>query len=198
MEFKPYDPRDPDRTIARFSLQPVRMGFKSEQEGREIYEDREFVEIISPGLAKSIPMEEVTDEHRRRWAPQYAAFKDGVEAPVTGTPLREWPAATPSTVLMLHAIHIRTVEELAGLNDVALQNLPTGGRELREKAKRFLAAAESTAPMEAAEARANRAEERVKLLEDQVADLAARLEAAETRRGPGRPPKVREDEQEAA
>lgn len=190
-----------DKTFPRFMTKPVHMAFLSEKEGRPIYEDRSYVEIISPGMAKSIPCEEVTEDHKSRWPREWEAFQKGLDLAATGTPLEQWPQMTPSTVMTLKALNIRTVEELSTINDAAIQNLGTGGREMREKAKRFLALAESSAPMEEAVARAEKAEADRDYFKGELDKLAARLDAMETKRGPGRPPKAivePDDEQEAA
>lgn len=179
-----------DKSFPIFETQAVELTYRSEQEGRKIFEDRAFVKIISPGMPHSIPCEEVTEEHKQRWPREWEAFKTGMELAAIGTPLEQWPQVTPATVMMLKAMHIRTVEELASVNDVVVQSLGTGGRDLREKAKRTIALAESTAPMEEAIARAQKAEADRDYFKDQLDKLASRLDAMETKRGPGRPPKA--------
>ena len=177
-----------DRSIPRFHMRPVEIPFKSKEIGRPFYEDREFVEIITPGNSRSMPCEPVNDQHKLRWPNQYAAFKAGQEeAPLEGTPLEEMPGLSPSIVLNLKGVHIKTVEQLAGVSDAEMQNMGLGGRELRTKAKRFLEAASSIAPVQAAEARAERAEAENAHLKTQIADLGQRLESLENKRRGGRP-----------
>ena len=178
-----------DRSIPRFHMRPVEIPFRSKEIGRPFYEDREFVEIITPGNSRSMPCEPVNADHKARWPRQYEAFKAGQEeAPMEGTPLEEMPGLTPSTVLNLKGLHIKTVDHLATSSDAELQNMGLGGRELRAKAARFLQAASSIAPVQAAEARADRAEAENAHLKTQVADLGQRLEALENKkRGRGRP-----------
>lgn len=197
LDFRPRTKNDRDTAKPQFFIEPVHLVFKSEQEGRPIYEDREFVRIITPGIAKSMPVEEVTAEHKNRWPQEYATFKSGLEEPVSGTPLEKWPQMTPSMCLMLKAMHVRTVEELAVLDDNILQGIGIGGRQFRDKAKEFVERANTDAPVEAALARAALAEERFETLQRQFEELKALLpqdSAEEKRRGPGRPPKVRDEE----
>jgi len=189
----------PDNAIPEFFLQPVHLAFKSTEAGRDIYEDREFVRIITPGAARSIPCEEVTDEHKRRWPRSYEAFKANMEEPTTGLPLEKWPGMTPAVVANLKALHIRTVEDLASVLDPVLEDIGMGGLHLRKRAQDYLAAANSAQPLAEANARAERAEQALADMEARYADLASRVSEIEApRRGPGRPPKAREEDQEAA
>lgn len=141
--------RDP--TIPRFHVQVVPMDYKSKQAGRPIYEEQEFVEIIVPGNRRSTACEPVNESHKARWPEIYAAFKDGREAPTTGTALAVWPNSllNRARVEELAYFHIRTVEDLAAVSDANLANLGMGAREIRAAAQKFLeVAAKGTAPIE--------------------------------------------------
>lgn len=168
-----------DRAIPQFHIVPVQNNFRSAQEGRAVFEDKEFVRIITPGVAKSIPDEEVTDEHKARWPGVYAAFKAGQEEPLNGTALSEWPAITASMALNLKAIHVRTVEDLASLDDASITNVGIGGRDLRARAKAWLEAATSSAPLERALAAEASLTAENTALKAQVRDLSTRLQTAE-------------------
>jgi hypothetical protein len=169
----------PDRCVPRFHVKAVRLAAKSKEEGRDVYEDREFVEIITPGDTKSIIDRAVTDEDRRRWPQFYAAFKAGREEATVGTPLELWPPiGSPAMVQTLKALHIRTVEDLAGLSDSGINNIGMGGRVLRDKAQLWLSEAKDkgAAILTALEERdADKA--RIQQLEEQVAELGATIAA---------------------
>ena len=124
--------------IPRFHSKAVEIPFKSEQAGRPVFEDRQFVEIIIPGDNKNRVVEPVNDGHKERWPEAWAAFEAGLAAPTSGTPLSEWPKVTRAQVENLAYLQIRTVEDLAGLNDNLVLNIGMGGRELRESARKFL------------------------------------------------------------
>ena len=145
----PAAPKSP--AIPRFHVKPVKMEFASTQAGRPIFEDREFVDIIIPGDRRALAHEPVNEDHRSRWPREYEAFKVGRETPVEGTPLSEWPSArmNRSRVEELAYFNIRTVEQLAGVNDAQLQNLGMGSRTEREAARTFLEVARTgTGPLE--------------------------------------------------
>lgn len=139
----------PTAAIPRFYSKPVEATFRSQQEGRPVFEDRDFVEILIPGDRRSQVHEPVTDEHKQRWPVEWKAFQDGREAPLQGTSLASWPPISRSRVEELAYFNIRTVEQLAALDDGKLQNLGMGARELRGTAQAFLeAAAKGTGPLE--------------------------------------------------
>lgn len=134
--------------VPRFFTEPEHMGAKSREAGRPIYEDREMVEIIIPGDMRAKAVELVNDEHRQRWPKEYRAFKAGEEAPLEGTPLKNWPPLTAARVRELAYLEIKTVEHLAGLNDAVVQRLGMGAYAEREAAKKFLEVARTgTGPL---------------------------------------------------
>jgi len=151
-EFDQFDPNRPKTpAIPRFYVEPVYLEFKSKQDGKPCYEEREFVQILIPGDRRSSPVEPVNDEHKARWPKEYEAFKQGREPPLEGTPLTEWPCALLNTarVVELAYHNIKTLEQLAAVNDANLQNLGMGAYELRERARKSLDVAKNgTAPLE--------------------------------------------------
>jgi hypothetical protein len=106
--------------------------------GRDIFTERERVRIIIPGMIASVLVKDVTEEHRERWPEQYRAFSSGRDPVLSGTPLEEWPVLNKAQVAELLHLQIRTVEELAGLSDIAVQHVGMGGRTLRERAQGWL------------------------------------------------------------
>ena len=159
-------PSTQDKMIPRFYLKPVRQGFRSEAEGREVYEDREYVEIIVPGDKHSIVDVAVKDEHRDRWSRQYEAFKKSQDAPEEGTPIEEWAPIGASQALELKSSHVRTVEHLAGLSDSQLAKVvPMGGYGLREKAKAWLQQVEDGKPLAEAHQMIRELNDRISQLE---------------------------------
>lgn len=80
--------------------------------------------------------------------PYYDHWKQGKEAPIDGTPLAAWPGATPQLVKALEGFHIRSVDDLAGLDDGAMAKVQVPGiRGFREKARAYRDACNATAPI---------------------------------------------------
>src|ERR1700755_316054 len=71
---------------------------RSEKEGRPCFDDVEMVKILIPGDRLTEFVARVNEGHKRRWPKAYAAFKDGQEAPVEGTPIEQLPGMTKARV----------------------------------------------------------------------------------------------------
>lgn len=125
--------------------------------------------------------------------PAYKAWQQGNEIPIDGTPLAAWAGVTPEQIKVLNQSSIKTVQAVANMtesqmNKVMLPNI----RNLKQTAIEYLESREKVAQAE------------------EVADLKAKLEAltemmAErqdeevvAKRGPGRPPKVKPEQEAAA
>jgi hypothetical protein len=128
-----------------FSLEAIQHPYKSEQAGRPIWEDVPHVQILFPGdSTKKVfrPVDLVGTESKpsdpQRWPGQWAAFQSQSEQVQVGTPLLEWPPVGKSMALNLKAMSIHTVEQLSEVADHSLTWL--GARELRDKARAWLAA----------------------------------------------------------
>lgn len=178
------DPNAPKQpAVPVFFTEAVKMEFKSKQAGRPIFEDQERVRIIIPGDRRSMVVEIVNDEHKARWPREYEAFKAGLEAPLEGTPLADWPQVSRAQVEELAYFHIRTVEQLAGVHDGQLQQLGMGARELRERAKVFLDVAKNgMAPLSKLVSRVEAAEGRADALEAQLKEAMARIAALDAKK----------------
>jgi hypothetical protein len=133
----------------RFFMEAVQDDLATAKEGRPIFNNAEFVEILIPGDRLSRPVFPVEDKHRERWPEAYAAFKRGQDHAITGTPLEAWPVMTTARVMELKAINIMSVEDLAGLPDRAIGQLGPDGRKLREQAQAYLDAAKGGATVAA-------------------------------------------------
>lgn len=134
---------DDSRLYVEFENRPVHQEFQSEEEGRPIYKDVPYINIMFPGdKTKQIcrPVKLVDDmsgpSDPTRFPRQWALFQEQKEQVQTGTPVSEWGPVTRSQAMELKGMHIHTVEQLAGLADGALNWM--GSRELREKAKTWL------------------------------------------------------------
>jgi hypothetical protein len=183
--FMPGATQDDRACYATFTVEKKLMGLKSHEAGRPIYEDREYVKILVKGQDKQVFVREVTLEDKQRFPNAYAAFKRGIEAPVTGTPV-EMLGLGPSSVEMMRIKGIRTVEDLAELGDDGLQGIGTGARDLQAKAKAFLGRTSSKAveleqALAAERAKTAALQAQMEALGQQVAELAAITLAGEAK-----------------
>lgn len=122
----------------------------------------------------------------------YERWKAGQDAPVDGTPLEAWPGISKGQLAALRLLNILSVEDLAGVNDAALDRIGMGARALRDRAQKFIAAqSDGTA---AIAARLAALEEALKVANERNTELEGRLRAYAERRGPGRPRKEPTDD----
>jgi hypothetical protein len=165
-----------DNLIPVFYMKAVQNNFESEKQGRAIWEEIPYVEIMIPGDKLSEVHERVNQGHKDRWPSKWAAFQANQEAPTDGTPLADWPPVSRAIAMQLSSSNVRTVEALADLSDLQLSKvMPMGGNALRDKARVWLKQSEEMAPL--AELQSALASETAKreALERQVQELSALL-----------------------
>lgn len=127
------------KPVLRFETIAVELPGKSAQEGRPIFEDRDFVTIIVPGSKDEV--------HRRAdekakvdpyIAQAYEQWKKTKQQPVDGTPLTEAPFLRPSQIKEMQSQNVLSIENLANLSDVQAQRVGFDGMTLRDKARVYL------------------------------------------------------------
>ncbi len=148
---------------------------RTEEEGRPIFVDRDFVRIHIAGDAKNVIERPVREDDKERWRPQYEAFKKGEEAPLDGTPLSEWGQLTKARVKELEAQNIRTLEALSEVRDSAIGGLGMGGRKLIKEAEAYLKAAKSKAGNAKLAKENARQQDEIDLLKKQIKELSDAL-----------------------
>lgn len=161
--------------VVRFEMMDFLDQAASKEAGYPIYRRGEGVTIHAPGKANieqqiiDLGKEKVRARYASKFPVQYAHFKAGAAAALVGTSLDMWPPALGQTGLLKHH-GVQTVEQLASVNDSALQILGSGSIGLRQKARDWLEAAKGLAPI-AAQAAKN---------EDLENKLAVAMAAIET------------------
>ena len=113
-------------------------------QGRPIHKEVAYIMIMIPGDKSQIvrrPVRTGQDpmHDNNRFHNEYVAFMQQKDAPVDGMLIEQWSEMNTAQVMDLQHIGIRTVENLAELNDTVLQKY-MGLADLKNKAKKFLAA----------------------------------------------------------
>ena len=164
-----------DSTIPRFHMEPVEDPIASAAAGRPIYREEARVQFIQPGSPNS-PVERLSQEHIDRWPEEYARFQKGQEFAAEGTPIEQWPFLKRNHVMELKSLGIHTVEQCAGLSDIAVQRIGMGGASIRTNAKAYLDDADAMKIVSESLANAERAESKVANLTAQVEQLRGLVE----------------------
>lgn len=162
----------PANLFVEFYEDALEIPFKSEQEGRPVYEQRIFVRIMVPGDATSIIETPATEQHKDEYRRQYERFQKGMKDVIDGTPLTMWPVVNKSQVKECEFFEIRSVEQLAELSDSSCKRMGMGYMELRSKAKAWLLAAKDSALVTRQAAENDRLQGEIEALKEQIAQLA--------------------------
>lgn len=163
-------------SVARFMTQDVKDHAKTTALGRPAYRKIEIVEIINPGDPQNIVRRRVKESDKERFPQAWEAFQRLEEYIPDGTPLEHFPLLSKGQIEHMRMSNIFTIEQLADVPDVALQNLGLGARRMRDHARAYLENAEKGAvPAKLVEDNEH-LRNQVKLLTNQLNDITARLE----------------------
>lgn len=140
--------------VVQFYSKAVHQPYESALQGRPIYLDVDYVKIFTPGSQLNIIDTPVRQEHKRRFAQQWAAYEQGKGSGIEmGTPLTQWPLLSSAQAQELRGVKFLTVEQIANASDGQLQGMGMiAGMNplvLRDRARAFLQAAAGTAPTDA-------------------------------------------------
>ncbi len=132
----------------KFYYRPVQNDKRSEEEGRPIFDEVEFVEIVAAGNGNNIVRRPARPQDKARFREAYMRFREGDTDQMVGTPLSEVPWISRSMMEELSYIKVRTLEQLAELSD---QNCGRGAGlyELKRKAKAAIDKAQAAVPFDA-------------------------------------------------
>jgi len=138
--YEDFDPRNQNKAdetlLVKFYLKSVPDQPATLVEGRPMFKDIEIVDIRVPGHRDGVARP-ATPRDKQRFPRHYAAFKNRTEAPTEGTPLTEWGAISRSLADQLAFINVKTVEQLASLNESDMGGLH-GMVGFKQKAKDWL------------------------------------------------------------
>lgn len=166
-------------SIAIFGLHAVEDTAASDEAGHPVYKEKDYVRIISPGNDKEIIHREVTDDDKSRWPREWAAYQNKEEVPVEGTILTEWPQISRAQALTLEGMHVKTVEQLAEINDQAISNMGMGFRDLKNKAREFVKYRSGEAKIQKYAQQLRRATERLEQFEKDLAESEKKVAGLE-------------------
>lgn len=156
----------------KFYHQPVLDKTESLKEGRPIYRDKEYVDIIVPGDKGNIVTRPVRPMDRLRWPELYKSFHENAEQIQVGTPLAVWPGITRSQVEELKFFKVLTVEQLASMSDSVAQRF-MGINSLRTRAQTFLEASKGMAQNDQFNDAMSKKDAQIAALNEAVKELSA-------------------------
>jgi hypothetical protein len=163
-----------ERLHVEFKFYPLQNMEKTEKEGRPVFDDVEFVKILTPG-DKDIYFQPASFDDKTRFRRQYEDFKANREAAISGTPLHVI-GMSEAAIAEYAYFRIRTVEQMADVSDAVAVRAP-GTYEWRRKAQAFVTAAKEQAPLIKAQAELEKRDDQIAALKKQLDELAAAIAA---------------------
>lgn len=127
-----------DKKLAvKFYKKAVHNKFRSKQEGRQIYDDIEYISIIIPGDNTTKIERPIKEEDKTRFEIIWDKYKKKEDDLQNGTPLSLLPSISPAQVENFKSYQIYTIEQLSGLSEKSIQKIPQA-RTLVTDANKFL------------------------------------------------------------
>jgi len=171
------------RLAVQFYKKSVKQDIASDEAGRPIFKEFDFVRIMIPGDNLTEIDTYAQESHKQRFPRQWAHYQNQVanHEDIVGTPLDQWPQITRSQADELRGLKFHTVESIADCSDQQLQRIGMvagmSPYNFRLKAKAFLNLANDSAEVAQREAEMQALkQENAKIKEETDAKLAAMQE----------------------
>lgn len=190
--------RPPFVEFKRVAIRDVK---RSEEAGRHVTKDVDFAFIMQPGskdvveriatdwldMLKVKVLNGAPDAYPEEWVNafhnKYKAWQEGLDAPLNGTSVREWPVLSPAQAENFIALRIPTIEDVAAMTEDAMRHFGMGGRELKEKAIQWMTGQDAAA----------QAMQENATLKEQLAELKAQVAELKAAAEPKRRKKAEQD-----
>lgn len=158
-----------DKNLAvKFFKKTIKNNFKSAEEGKPVFNDVDYVSIIIPGNRPETRERKATDKDRERFAPIWEKYLKNEEIIQEGTMLEMLPTIDDARLSLCKGLNIVTIEQLANLDEIGINNLGFGARELITDAKKYI---EGTSTIVKLEKENEEFKEKIKELEKEINKL---------------------------
>lgn len=139
------------RPYVRFIMEAREDRTATIKEGRYVPKNVAVAYLRPPGNNNLEIPHEVTQDKLSEWSRDpckdhipraYEAWSAGQEVPVEGTAIKLCPIFNPAEVQRILAADIRTVEDLASIDEGGLQRIGMGARAMKQKAAAYMESAD--------------------------------------------------------
>lgn len=149
---------------------------------------KDVVEKVAEEWLSQIKSKAAKGEYPASWSQHfhsaYDLWSEQNTIPENGTPISGWQLISPATQKQVLSANVRTVEDLACLNESGLARIGMGSRDLQNKARAWLEAGADQGKVSAKNAamlvEIDMLKERIQSLESQNAEMAAKLSRKRT------------------
>ena len=168
--------RQGDKKLAvRFFIKPRQDPVLTEKEGRPIFKEIEYIQVITPGDRNQVVIRPVAPLDHVRFGQQYDHWKKTQNNDlIIGTPLEAWNMLSLAQIEEYRYFGVRTIEHMAELRDDVASKI-TGAITLKQKAAAFLALMKEEAPMKKVQAELDKRDNEIETLKVAIAEQAKQL-----------------------
>lgn len=122
------------RLFVRFEKRSRRNAYKSDLEGRPVYEPVDYVRIKQPA-ERDEWVGPVTEAHKHRFPRQWEQYQKEAEQTPEGTPVELLFPNEPHVIELMLDLKIQTIEQLATITEGGIERLGMQGRKYVTKAQ---------------------------------------------------------------
>lgn len=166
------------RLYVKFEKRSRRNAYKSEIEGRPIYEPVDYIKIQQPG-ERDQWIGPATEAHKQRFPHQWRQYAEQTEQTPVGTPVQLLFPNEPHIVELLLDLKIQTIEQLGALTEHGIERLGMDGRRYVAKAQSALDRSEAVREVTKLEHTVGLQADEIAVLKQANSELGARITAME-------------------
>jgi len=167
-----YGPTD-DKLIVGFYKKSVLNAARSRDEGKPVYEGRDFVKIQHPGETLNVVDRPAHDGDKQRWPQKWDQYMRGVTQIPDGVPLNQLFPDKPQIIDMMRGYNIHTVEQLSNLSGEAISTVGMGCQEWVNAAQRYMERVEKGINHHQFEKEISKRDVQIQTLNRQISELTS-------------------------
>lgn len=162
---------DKGSALVTFYTKAVQNPAKSKEQGRPIFDEREFIKIRLSGDNSMVIDKFATDADKEKYPEAWARWQKYQDSRIPGTPIETWSELSEVQIAEFKAINIHTIQQFAALPDSIGQKI-MGFNALREKAQAIVNGAQEKAMFAKLKAEADAT---IRDLRKEIADIRKQM-----------------------
>ena len=171
------------RLAVKFYKRAVKLEHESNESGRPIFKDFDFVRIMVAGDNLTEIDTYAQESHKQRFPRQWLQYQatQDYSNEIIGTPVEQWPLISQSQAQELKGVKFMTVESIANASDLQLQRIGMiagmSPHAFRDKAKSFLNLASESAEAAKRDEEINQLKQELAQKDEETAKIKAETDA---------------------
>jgi hypothetical protein len=171
------------RLAVKFYKRAMKLEHESNEAGRPIFKDFDFVRIMVAGDNLTEIDTYAQESHKQRFPRQWLQYQatQDYSNEIIGTPVEQWPLISQSQAQELKGVKFMTVESIANASDLQLQRIGMiagmSPHAFRDKAKSFLNLASESAEAAKRDEEINQLKQELAKKDEETAKIKAETDA---------------------